>query len=147
MVFQVQTTGPGRTSRNFNDCGNLARAFSIVKGGSRCPFRLLGRAAASNSFHEKAGVSQVSFCSSFASQLESVVSRRSEEVTVSADVACCQGNANRLECFVCWIQRIPHEFVNEAVAPVEVVANTRANSPRKTYVVAHRSQGNAQRYP
>jgi hypothetical protein len=46
--------GAGRTSRNFND-GNLARAFSIEKGGSRCPLRLLGRAAASNSFLEKAG--------------------------------------------------------------------------------------------
>ncbi len=53
--------GAGRTSRNFND-GNLARAFSIGKGGSRC------------------------------------------------------------------------------------LADTRVNSPRKTYVVAHRSQGGAERY-
>src|SRR5258708_18746823 len=46
----------------------------------------------------------------FASQLESVVSRKSQEGTLSPEASRCLSNANRFVCSLCWIQRIPHEI-------------------------------------
>jgi len=77
---------------------------------------------------------------SSASQLKSVVSSKGKKVAVSTYARGLQCEANRLKSCVGRIQPIPHELADNAVASVEITANSGTDSLAKARVVFHRIQ-------